>query len=308
MQTFDLSSPDKTQEILARASSDSVRIECAGKAGDFRASCSRGNLKSIRLFSLKAQSIFAMHPESNEFLGVTVPIRGSFRVFGQDFDVDHAHILRTQTPFELESRSSEIIVANFFGSRIERYLRLRGDNECCPSNLKTKLDLRSPAGEAFGRMTRFIFGEIKRDSPSIHSPLAASNLEDAFYLVLAEAMSDNQSDKSDGHPRALPRAMEYARENLSEYICRADLAEAAGTSVRTLTRSFQKAVGLSPMQWVRQMRLHEARSALLNGDSTKIRIIDVALHAGFGSPATFTRHYGEQFGECPSATLRKNRS
>src|SRR5207245_1939269 len=53
----------------------------------------------------------------------------------------------------------------------------------------------------------------------------------------------------------LGEAMSWSREHLDRRISLAVLARESKTSVRTLSRRFREATGMTPLQWVRTQRL-----------------------------------------------------
>lgn len=77
-------------------------------------------------------------------------------------------------------------------------------------------------------------------------------------------------------------------------------------SVRTLHASFQRCFGMSPMAYVRKMRLEHVREELLAWASDPdIRVTDVATRWEFFHLGRFAQQYRERFGESPSDTIRR---
>lgn len=85
-----------------------------------------------------------------------------------------------------------------------------------------------------------------------------------------------------------------------------DLARHAHISTRSLYKGFQEHRGISPMGYVRQVRLQKVRDALLQARRAgqSISVTQVALDWGFGHLGHFTQAYRKQFNELPSQTLR----
>jgi AraC-like DNA-binding protein len=81
-----------------------------------------------------------------------------------------------------------------------------------------------------------------------------------------------------------------------------DLARAAGVSARSLQASFHKHLGVSPMAYLRQVRLERAHEDLQLGRG---RVSEVAYHWGFTNLGRFATSYQERFGELPSATIAR---
>ncbi|WP_250536511.1 anthranilate 1,2-dioxygenase regulatory protein AndR [Caballeronia sp. AZ10_KS36] len=105
-------------------------------------------------------------------------------------------------------------------------------------------------------------------------------------------------------PAFVKRAEEFVRAHAGEPLQLDDIARAAGVSPRTLRERFQNARGMSPMQFVRKVRMEQARAALLAA-GPRARIADIALACGFLHLGRFSIAYAEAFGELPSETLGK---
>ncbi|MCS7187889.1 MAG: AraC family transcriptional regulator [Armatimonadetes bacterium] len=76
-----------------------------------------------------------------------------------------------------------------------------------------------------------------------------------------------------------------------------DLAKATMCSPTHLRRLFQKAVGMSPRQWLLERRLQRAAQLLQTTDKTIQQIADIC---GFESLSHFTRYFKAKFGMSPS--------
>jgi transcriptional regulator GlxA family with amidase domain len=84
------------------------------------------------------------------------------------------------------------------------------------------------------------------------------------------------------------------------------LAIVANASVRSLFYSFRKSRGVSPMTFVRQVRLRHAKEMLISA-GPETSVTSVAAICGFSNLGHFAKHYYLAFGEHPSATLRSAR-
>jgi AraC family chitin signaling transcriptional activator len=74
------------------------------------------------------------------------------------------------------------------------------------------------------------------------------------------------------------------------------LARLSGVPLRTLQRHFQKHHKMAVTEWMREVRLGEARIRLLAGG----RIKEVAYDLGFKQLSHFSRAFKKQFGIAPS--------
>jgi AraC-like DNA-binding protein len=95
----------------------------------------------------------------------------------------------------------------------------------------------------------------------------------------------------------LVQSVVWLRENYGSEIAVADLARDAGMSVPSYHVHFRDLTGSSPMQYVKAMRLHEARLMIARQSRT---IADVAASVGYVSPAQFSRDFKRHFGRTAS--------
>lgn len=73
-------------------------------------------------------------------------------------------------------------------------------------------------------------------------------------------------------------------------------------SQRSLHHAFQQVLGVSPVKYLRTVRLHLVRRALRTSPPTPGRIQQAALDCGFWHLGMFAKQYVELFGELPSKT------
>jgi adenylate cyclase len=104
-------------------------------------------------------------------------------------------------------------------------------------------------------------------------------------------------------PRDVRNAIAFMREALDRSITMGDLAGHCGIAERTLTEHFRTFLDMSPMRYLRRLRLAAAREALLSG-RPDISVTGVAAEYGFTHPGRFAAQYRQYLGESPSATLR----
>ena len=97
---------------------------------------------------------------------------------------------------------------------------------------------------------------------------------------------------------------EFALERISDRLYMSDLCEVAGVSERTLQYAFREVMQMSPLAYLRTLRLHRVRHELRNSKTPASTVTESALKWGFWHFGEFSRVYRECFGELPSQTLR----
>ena len=141
------------------------------------------------------------------------------------------------------------------------------------------------------------------------NPRVATQLESLLIDLFATGHVDNAmvtglaSKRSPVSPGFVKRAEAFIEAHCSEPLELLDIAGAAGVPARTLRDGFQQFRGVSPMQYVRQLRLERARDVLRAAPSD-VRVAEIALDCGFAHLGRFAMVYKAMFGESPSETLR----
>ncbi len=125
------------------------------------------------------------------------------------------------------------------------------------------------------------------DAPAVgqHSGLAIES-----GLGLAAASAAQRMD-------ALER---YMRAKLCAPVALADLARAAGVSMRTLNMMCHRHHGLSPMDLLRNMRLDAAHAVLQSRPDASVT--ETAFEFGFAHLGRFSAYYRQRFGMLPKHT------
>jgi len=131
-------------------------------------------------------------------------------------------------------------------------------------------------------------------------------LVSAWNRSIEHSASDAKSPavKRPLDPYPLKRADRYVLEHLGEPFTVAQLAGHCGVSWRTLEKAFAVSRGVTPVAYVRNLRLDHARDALNQPDAN---VAAVAARYGFRSSTTFALEYRKRFGISPSRTKRSGR-
>ena len=84
-----------------------------------------------------------------------------------------------------------------------------------------------------------------------------------------------------------------------------ELCERLHVSRRTLQYCFEDVLGISPMQYLRVIRLNGARRELRQSMPDAQTVGEVAAHWGFWHLSQFSSDYRKLFGQSPSQSLRR---
>lgn len=92
------------------------------------------------------------------------------------------------------------------------------------------------------------------------------------------------------------KAIAWLRENYMQPFRIEDLAALAGMGVSTLHHHFRAMTAMSPLQYQKHLRLHEARRILL---TESVDATTAAVRVGYESATQFNREYKRSFGAPP---------
>jgi AraC-like DNA-binding protein len=151
--------------------------------------------------------------------------------------------------------------------------------------------------EAVVRLVRLL--DHARDLPVL-APIAEKEI---LWRLLCSEQGHRlrQIGLADSRLSQIGRAMRWMREHYREALPIEELAHLSAMSVTSFHRHFRAVALMSPLQYLKQIRLQEARARLL------ARAEDVASvgHAvGYDSPSQFSREYKRAYGFPPGQDAR----
>lgn len=101
------------------------------------------------------------------------------------------------------------------------------------------------------------------------------------------------------------QANDYMQSNINQVLTLTDLCHALGTSSRALCYGFQEMFGMSPMAYLKLLRLQRVYRALKMAEPSHKTVTEIASQFGFCHLGYFARDYRQVFGELPSETLKR---
>ena len=173
------------------------------------------------------------------------------------------------------------------------------------------------ARETFGAPVELIYSEGKHD-PAI-SNIASALLREALSgdvgnRMLAESLANvlavhllrhyagrpaqASSELSALPTRAVSQAVRFIHDNYARELSLSDIGVAARLSPFHLARVFKKAMGMSPHQYLVQVRVNTAR-ALLTSGAGRQSLAEVATAVGFSDQSHLTRQFKRVLGMTP---------
>jgi AraC-like DNA-binding protein len=112
-----------------------------------------------------------------------------------------------------------------------------------------------------------------------------------------------QISSKDSNLQRVSKAIKSIRENFKESIKVDDLALLCNMSVSAFHNHFKAVTSMTPIQFQKELRLHEAKQIML----TKMMDVSTAcMHVGYSSVSQFSREYSRLFGISPSKDARSH--
>jgi AraC family transcriptional regulator len=110
---------------------------------------------------------------------------------------------------------------------------------------------------------------------------------------------DGSGSAAANYPRAVAEAVQLIERDYAGDLTLSEMAAAVHLSPFHLARVFKRALGVSPHQYLIQVRVNSAR-ALLSAGSGQRSLAEIARAAGFADQSHLTRHFKRITGVTPS--------
>ncbi|SHF58173.1 AraC-type DNA-binding protein [Microbulbifer donghaiensis] len=144
------------------------------------------------------------------------------------------------------------------------------------------------------------------DSPADAPILAPLARREIIYRALMGDMGARMRKFAsvDSQANRISRVIAVLKDRFSEPLRVSDLADEANMSESSLYHSFKQVTRMSPLQFQKKLRLHEARRLML---TEGIEAASASYRVGYESPSHFSREYSRLFGLPPRADVSKLR-
>lgn len=313
LQSSDL---DETRHLV---SSIFCEHQLRKMAGLERLSYEHQHWKTERLsFSLmRYGAAVSVDPGSLEnFFLVQLPLVGSDeQLAGSDYLLSHARYATVHSPDDRLtmnwSSDCQKIVLRIERKALEKHAsNLIGHGSGKALSFRVGMDLSRDEGASWSGIARCIFDQLQRSPQLFDIPLIRAQFEDTLMTTLLQWQPNNLVGTGAAcTKRVLPRYVKLAEEYIQAHpelpITVETLASLTGISVRSLYSGFQSFLGVSPMRYLRDVRMERVHQDLL--DPSKPRsVTEVATRWGFYQLGRFASEYRSRFAETPRETIRKS--
>lgn len=132
------------------------------------------------------------------------------------------------------------------------------------------------------------------EQPPARKVLSQGRIKEVYYALLQSEAGGLLRHRF-GTANEIVNAIAYIREHLAETLTVEDLAKRAAMSRASFHRSFKRTISLSPMQFIKALRLNTAAMLIATGK----RASEAAFEVGYSSTSQFSREFKRQFGKTP---------
>ncbi len=221
------------------------------------------------------------------------------------YDEDHYLAVSVPVPFRMTSTASSLrpLLAVYlqFDMQMAAEIAIQLEQHTGPVTTE-------PRGLFSSKMDSEMEDVLLRLLKALGSPvdvavLCTSILRELHYRVMLGPQGGAviAALRRKGTSGKIVESVAWLRDNFGSEIAVADLARYAGMSIPSYHVHFKNLTGSSPIQYVKAMRLHEARLMIARQSGT---IATVAASVGYVSPAQFSRDFRRHFGRTASEEAR----
>lgn len=127
--------------------------------------------------------------------------------------------------------------------------------------------------------------------------LELESIKDTYSIILKLEKASTEKYLPSSKRQRLERAIDYVSENFKTNIKNDTLASLCGMSTVYFRKTFTEVMGVSPITYVKQLRIEKAKEMLKSDHGS---LSDIALSLGYSSLYDFSRDFKKQVGVPPS--------
>ncbi|MEO0573986.1 MAG: AraC family transcriptional regulator [Pseudomonadota bacterium] len=131
-------------------------------------------------------------------------------------------------------------------------------------------------------------------SPTDTAVLGDGRVREVYYAIL-NGDAGESARRAFGVGNEIARVIEYLSSRLEGTVTIEDMASQVGMSRAVLHRKFKQATTMSPIQFVKSMRLNNAAMKIAGG----MTVNEAAMEVGYASSSQFSREFKRMYGESP---------
>ncbi|BFM11119.1 AraC family transcriptional regulator [Simiduia litorea] len=139
-----------------------------------------------------------------------------------------------------------------------------------------------------------LFRLLQLESTMDASILGESRLRELYYAIL-KGDAGISARRAFGVGNEIARSIEHLSMNLGKNVTIDQLASLVGMSRAVFHRKFKQATRMSPIQFMKSMRLNKAAMTIAAG----MNVSEAAMKVGYVSSSQFSREFKRMYGQSP---------
>ncbi|WP_236014955.1 AraC family transcriptional regulator [Geomonas anaerohicana] len=198
-------------------------------------------------------------------------------------------LLGLKLTFDIQQVSQMLVDSNFPHDRAQQSRHGMATSE-----------ITLPLVTAFQRLIDLL--DEERDIPML-APIIEKEI---IYLLLVgeQGARLRQIAAAGSQSQQIARAVEWLKDNYAQQLRIDEMASQARMSPSSFHSHFRTLTALSPLQYQKHLRLHEARRLML---ADSLDAAAAAFQVGYESPSQFSREYNRLFGAPPLRDITRLR-
>ena len=312
LRTTDL---DEAGRFCRRLFYDSIRVRPLGtdRTIDFVADGMR--LGPITVGEVRYGSdVYVTSTDLQTAYHVLVPITGAVqsRQLGHVVAADASCAVVLQPVGDVELRwaaDCRVVSVKVDRAALEREVDAAlGRQVASPMPLGASFSTGSGPGRSWAALVRLLLEEMRGTDGLVDRPQIARHWQDLLISGLALSVEHPYShEPAARRPRTVKRTLDAMHADPARQFTATELASIAGVGVRVLQESFKQHLGMSPLTYLRRLRLDGVHHELSRGDPWQVSVSEVAARWGFTHLGRFAGAYRARYGVSPSQTLTERR-
>ncbi len=133
--------------------------------------------------------------------------------------------------------------------------------------------------------------------------LGPSVVREILYRVLQgeQGQQLRQLVLRDSNSHRIAGLVRFLNENYNERLSIKDIAQVAGMSTSALHHKFREVTSMSPLQYLKKIRLHHARTMMVDRG---LNAGEAGFQVGYTNPSQFSREFKSMFGLPPGQLMK----
>jgi AraC-like DNA-binding protein len=245
--------------------------------------------------------------------GIVIVCQGRKRGFWADkvylYDAQHYLAVSVPVPFAMETDASaeEPLLAIYLqlDFAVLGVLALQFDDVSGPPSARPAGMLSTPMNEA---LANAVLRLLEAMTCALETALLGPSIvREIYFRVLAgeQGASMRAALASHGQFGKIAKAVRRIHAAFRERLTVECLADEAGMSIPTFHAHFRAVTDTSPMQYLKSVRLHQARLSMLRDEKTAAV---ASTEVGYESTSQFSREFKRLFGRPPGEEVARLKS